>query len=313
MSRRRASRDCCSCARRSNNRRHDAGSLRVRQMSEFLIITGLSGAGRSQAANTFEDLGWFVIDNLPPALISKVADLVQGPGSETERVALAIGTGAYLEELTPALDHLRATGAQVRVLFLEASDDVLLRRYENTRRRHPLADSERVADAIARERDALDGVKAASDVVVDTSDFNVHQLRDRLLELFTEDSEAGLQTSVVSFGYKHGLPLDVDLVFDCRFLPNPNWVDDLRPLNGLDERVRAYVMGQPETGEFLAKLDDLFGLLLPAFVKEGKSYLSIAVGCTGGRHRSVVLAEELAKLLARRGFAPTVQHRDVDR
>jgi len=283
-------------------------------MSEFLIITGLSGAGRSQAANVFEDLGWFVIDNLPPALIAKVSELVQAPGSTTERVALVVGTGAYLDELTPALNSLRSTGARVRVLFLEASDETLVRRYENTRRRHPLTDSDRVSEGIARERELLFGVKDEADVVVDTTDLNIHQLRDRLLDLFAvEDTESLLQTSVVSFGYKHGLPLDVDLVFDCRFLPNPNWVDDLRPLNGLDERVRAYVMGQPETGEFLAKLDDLFGLLLPAFVKEGKSYLSIAVGCTGGRHRSVVLAEELAKLLARRGFAPTVQHRDVDR
>jgi RNase adapter protein RapZ len=283
-------------------------------MSEFLIITGLSGAGRSQAANVFEDLGWFVIDNLPPALIAKVSELVQAPGSTTERVALVVGTGAYLDELTPALNSLRSTGARVRVLFLEASDEVLVRRYENTRRRHPLTDSDRVSEGIARERELLFGVKDMADVVVDTTDLNIHQLRDRLLDLFAvEGTESLLQTSVVSFGYKHGLPLDVDLVFDCRFLPNPNWVDDLRPLNGLDERVRAYVMGQPDTGEFLAKLDDLFGLLLPAFVKEGKSYLSIAVGCTGGRHRSVVLAEELAKLLARRGFAPTVQHRDVDR
>lgn len=283
-------------------------------MSEFLIITGLSGAGRSQAANVFEDLGWFVIDNLPPALIAKVSELVQGPGSTTERVALVVGTGAYLDELTPALNSLRSTGARVRVLFLEASDETLVRRYENTRRRHPLTDSDRVSEGIARERELLFGVKDEADVVVDTTDLNIHQLRDRLLDLFAvEGTESLLQTSVVSFGYKHGLPLDVDLVFDCRFLPNPNWVDDLRPLNGLDDRVRDYVMGQPETGEFLAKLDDLFGLLLPAFVKEGKSYLSIAVGCTGGRHRSVVLAEELAKLLARRGFAPTVQHRDVDR
>jgi UPF0042 nucleotide-binding protein len=282
-------------------------------LSEFLIITGLSGAGRSQAANTFEDLGWFVIDNLPAALIAKVAELVQNPGSETERVALAMGTGAYFDELTSALDHLRSTGAKVKVLFLEASDEALLRRYENTRRRHPLADSERVADAIAREREALDEVKAAADVVVDTSDLNVHQLRDRLLELFTVEDESGLQTSVVSFGYKHGLPLDVDLVFDCRFLPNPHWIDDLRPLTGRDAPVREYVLGQAETGEFLRRLDDLLGFLLPNFVKEGKSYLSIAVGCTGGRHRSVVLADEIAGLLTARGFRPNVLHRDVDR
>ncbi len=280
-------------------------------MSEFLVITGVSGAGRSQAADTFEDLGWFVIDNLPPALIAKVAELVQAPGSTTERVALVVGTGHYLDEVTPALDLLRATGARVRVLFLEASDEVLVRRFENTRRRHPLADSDRVTDGIGKERALLDPVKSQADVVVDTSDLNVHQLRDRLLELFGDDAESPMQTSVVSFGYKHGLPLDVDLVFDCRFLPNPHWVDSLRPLNGLDPPVAEYVASQPETPAFLSKLDDLLALLLPAYVKEGKSYLSIAVGCTGGTHRSVYIAEELGKLLENRGFRPMISHRDL--
>jgi UPF0042 nucleotide-binding protein len=284
-------------------------------MTEFLLITGLSGAGRSNAANTFEDLGWFVIDNLPPALIGKVSDLVQAPGSTTERVALVVGTGAlleYLDELPAALEALRSTGSRVRILFLEASDEVLIRRYENTRRPHPLA-GERVSEAIEQERLALDPVKGQADVVVDTTELNVHQLRDRLLDIFARDAEHDLQTNVVSFGFKHGVPLDVDMVFDCRFLPNPHWVDELRPQTGLDEPVRNYVLGQPETDAFLTKVDDLMALLLPAFVKEGKSYLSIAVGCTGGRHRSVVLAEELARLLAKRGFEPTVQHRDITR
>jgi UPF0042 nucleotide-binding protein len=279
-------------------------------VNDFLVITGLSGAGRTQAANTFEDLGWFVIDNLPPGLIGKVADLAQAPGSTIDRVALVVGTGAYLDELTPSLDDLRRRGARIRIMFLDASDEVLVRRYEGTRRRHPLADSDRVLDGIQRERAALEAVKAEADVVVDTSDLNVHQLRDRLLALFAEDApNNGLQTNVVSFGYKHGLPLDVDLVFDCRFLPNPHWVDELRPFTGLDQPVRDYVMGQKETGLFLTKLDEMLALLLPAYVKEGKSYLSIAVGCTGGRHRSVVLAEELGKLLTARGFRPTMYPR----
>jgi RNase adapter protein RapZ len=282
-------------------------------VSEFLIITGLSGAGRSQAADTFEDLGWFVIDNMPPALLPKVTELVQAPGSTTERVALVVGTGAYFDELPPALEQLRKTTGRVRVLFLEATTEVLVRRYENTRRRHPLAETDRVSEGIERERELLDPVKSQADVVVDTSNLNVHQLRDRLLELFARDAETGLQTSVVSFGYKHGLPLDVDLVLDCRFLPNPHWVDELRPLTGLDPPVKEYVCGQPETGEFLTRLDDLLALLLPAYVKEGKSYLSIAVGCTGGTHRSVVIAEELARLLEARGFSPTVSHRDVQK
>jgi len=280
-------------------------------VSEFLIITGLSGAGRSQAADTFEDLGWFVIDNLPPALIGKVAELVQSPGSSTERVALVVGSGPYLDELTSALDLLRASPARVRLLFLEASDQVLVRRYENTRRRHPLLDAEPVLMAIGRERALLDAVKAQADVVVDTTALNVHELRARLLDLFGADTEPGLQTRVVSFGYKHGIPLDVDLVLDCRFLPNPHWVDELRPLTGLDDAVRDFVFAQPETGEFLTKIEDLLGFLLPAFVKEGKSYLSIAVGCTGGNHRSVVIATEIARLLSTQGFSPTIQHRDL--
>jgi UPF0042 nucleotide-binding protein len=282
-------------------------------MSEFLVITGLSGAGRSQAANTFEDLGWFVIDNLPPALISKVAELVQSPGSTTERVALVVGTGQYFDELTGALEQLRHSTKRVRVLFLEASDEVLVRRYENTRRRHPLADSEGLLEGIQRERVLLEVVKSEADVVVDTTDLNVHQLRDRLLELFARDAGPSMQTSVVSFGYKHGLPLDVDLVLDCRFLPNPHWVDELRPLTGLDAPVRDYVLDQPEAKEFLARLDDLLDLLLPAYVREGKAYLTVAVGCTGGNHRSVVIAEELAAVLGRRGFPPTVSHRDLGR
>ena len=282
-------------------------------MSEFLIITGLSGAGRSQAADSFEDLGWFVIDNMPPALLSKVTELVQAPGSTIERVALVVGTGAYLDELSPALEQLAHTASRVRILFLEATTEVLVRRYENTRRRHPLAEGDRVSEDIERERRLLEPVKSQADVVVDTSDLNVHQLRDRLLDLFARDVESGLQTSVVSFGYKHGPPLDVDLVFDCRFLPNPHWVPDLRPLTGLDGPVRAYVCAQPDTGEFLTRLDDLLGLLLPAYVKEGKSYLSVGVGCTGGTHRSVVIAEELGRILREKGFDPKVSHRDIEK
>ena len=282
-------------------------------MSEFLIITGLSGAGRSQAADTFEDLGWFVIDNLPPAMIGKVAELVQSPGSTTERVALVVGPGQYFDELSPALEQLRRSSRRVRVLFLEASDEVLIRRYENTRRRHPYGEAEGLLEGIQRERAVLHSVKSEADVVVDTSDLNVHQLRDRLLELFARDAEPGMQTSVVSFGYKHGLPLDVDIVLDCRFLPNPHWINELRPLTGLDHRVRDYVLDQPEAKEFLERIDELLEVLMPAFVKEGKSYLSVAVGCTGGNHRSVVIAEELARLLEKRGFSPTVSHRDIEK
>jgi UPF0042 nucleotide-binding protein len=189
-----------------------------------------------------------------------------------------------------------------------------VRRYESTRRRHPLSEADSVVDAIESERAMLEPIKAQADVVIDTSDLNVHQLRQRVIGLFgAESPQTGLQTAIVSFGYKHGLPLDVDIVLDCRFLPNPHWVDELRPLAGTDPQVRDYVLGQPETGAFLERLDDLLALVLPAYVKEGKSYLSIALGCTGGRHRSVVIAEEVAGMLRRHGFEPTVTHRDVER
>ncbi len=281
-------------------------------MNELLIVTGLSGAGGSTAATIFEDLGWFVINNLPPALISEVAALATTRGEETEKVALVTWTGPFLEELLPAIDRLRADGVRSRVLFLEASDEMLIRRYEDKRRRHPVA-ADGVAASIERERELLEPVKARADVVVDTTELNVHQLRDRLMALFAADREATMQTSVLSFGYKHGIPLDVDNVFDCRFLPNPHWVDELRPLTGLDEPVREYVLAQPETAAFLEQMGGLLDLLLPAYAKEGKSYLTFAVGCTGGRHRSVVLAQELARLIEARGLVPTVKHRDLAR
>ncbi|HEY2815045.1 MAG TPA: RNase adapter RapZ [Acidimicrobiales bacterium] len=282
-------------------------------MSEFVVITGLSGAGRSQAADHLEDLGWFVIDNVPPVLIPKLAELVADPGSTHDRAALVLRGADYDEEIRPALEALRATAQRVRILFLDASTDVLVRRYENTRRRHPLG-APTLEASIELERTLLEPLKAEADVVVDTSDLNVHQLRGWIVELFSGDSsDAGIQVSVVSFGYKHGLPIDVDMVFDCRFLPNPHWVDDLRPLTGRDAPVRDYVLAQPDTTRFLSDLDGMFELLLPGFVREGKSYLRVALGCTGGRHRSVVIAEELARLLKAHDLDPTVVHRDVDR
>jgi UPF0042 nucleotide-binding protein len=287
----------------------------VSEALDITIITGLSGAGRSEAANVLEDLGFFVIDNLPPALIPKVAELARAPGRPPVRYALGadVRSGA-LEDLHMALEELRESGVRTRILFLEASDDVLVRRYEATRRKHPLGGTDRVSEAIADERALLEPLKAQADLVVDTSSLNVHELRDRLRDLFaTGAADQALQTSIVSFGFKHGLPLDVDLVFDCRFLPNPHWVESLRPLPGTDPRVRRYVLKQPETEAFLQELERLFALLLPAYVREGKAYLSIAVGCTGGHHRSVVLAEELAEVLERLGFEARVHHRDVDR
>ena len=283
-------------------------------MSEFIVITGLSGAGRTQAANVLEDLGWFVIDNLPPTLIDKVTELAQAPGTTIERVALVVGPRAGLDELTTGLTRLQATNARVRIVFLETSDEVLVRRFTDTRRRHPLGEGEHVAETIERERATLAPIKAAADVVIDTTELNVHQLRERIVALLDLDrtSEA-MQTTVMSFGYKHGLPLDADLVIDCRFLPNPHWVEHLRPRTGDDPEVRDYVMGFPETDEFLRRLDHLLELVLPAYLQEGKSYLTLALGCTGGRHRSVAIANEVAKRLRRRGFNASVVHRDVER
>jgi UPF0042 nucleotide-binding protein len=286
-------------------------------VSEFVVITGLSGAGRSLAADHLEDLGWFVIDNLPPELVPKVVELAQTPRSSIERVALVVGTGAYQDEVLPMLSWLRSSGARVRIVFLEASTDALVRRYGSTRRRHPLSgggDEEHLVAAIERERGLLDEVKAEADVVVDTTDLNVHELRRRMRALFSPDEPgSGMQLTVLSFGYKHGLPLDADLVFDCRFLPNPHWVEELRPQTGLDTPVKDFVLGQPAAGEFLDHLLDLFGQLLPAYVAEGKAYLTIAMGCTGGRHRSVALAEQVALLLRRQGYTPSISHRDIEK
>jgi RNase adapter protein RapZ len=279
----------------------------------------MSGAGRSTAGATLEDMGWFVIDNLPAALIMKMAEMVDLPGSEIQRVALVIGRGGgstgsdYLDDLPDVLDALRANRNRVRLLFLDASDDVLIRRYEGTRRRHPLA-ARGVEESIADERKLLQPVRDRADLLIDTGDINTNQLRTRILEAFGDEGGAvSMQTSIASFGYKHGLPLDVDMVFDCRFLPNPFWVDELRPFSGLDEPVRDYVLSQPETQAFLDKVDALLTDLLPSFVREGKSYLTIAMGCTGGRHRSVALAEALSQRLGAHGHAVSVFHRDIDR
>jgi UPF0042 nucleotide-binding protein len=284
-------------------------------VSEFIVVTGLSGAGRSQAGDILEDQGWFVIDNLPPSLIPKVSELGRAPGAGPSRIVLVVGTGPYHAEVLPAIDALQAQDVRVRILFLEAATDVLVRRYESTRRRHPLDDAGgRLAEAIESERHLLLPVKDRADVVVDTTDLNVHQLRDRLVGLFGADAPSGgMQTTLLSFGYKHGLPLDTDLVIDCRFLPNPYWVEALRPLRGTHDEVRDYVMGQEVTASFLDGLTELLELLLPAYVAEGKSYLTIAFGCTGGHHRSVAIAEEVARRLRGDGFDPQVMHRDIER
>jgi UPF0042 nucleotide-binding protein len=283
-------------------------------MSEYLVVTGMSGAGRSTAAATLEDLGWFVIDNMPSALIAKVSELVDGTGSEMERVAFVVGRGGGdLDDVLPAVDSLIAGRNRVRILFLDAADDVLIRRFEGTRRRHPQA-ARGVVDSIADERALLLPIRDRADLVIDTGELNTNQLRTRLIEVFGSEEQGGsMRTSVVSFGFKHGVPLDVDLLFDCRFLPNPYWDENLRSHSGLEPEVREYVLDRPETLAFLDKVEDLLTMLIPAYMKEGKSYLTVAMGCTGGRHRSVVLAEELSRRLDAHQLPTTVFHRDVDR
>lgn len=287
--------------------------------SEVVVITGMSGAGRTEAAKALEDIGYYVIDNLPPALLSKVVELASRPGSSVDRIALVADVRGreFFSELFDAIADLRARHGDVRILFLEADDDTLVRRFEATRRRHPLGEAsgvEGVAEGIARERVMLEDLRGLADLVVDTSDLNVHALRDRLLDAFGTREMVALQVNVVSFGYKYGLPRDADLVMDVRFLPNPHWVDDLRPFNGLDEPVRRYVLDQTATGPFLDRFRELLDLVVPGYVEEGKRYLTLAVGCTGGKHRSVVVAEEVADHLRAKTDLPVhIDHRDVGR
>ncbi|MDA8197363.1 MAG: RNase adapter RapZ [Actinomycetota bacterium] len=283
-------------------------------MTEYLFIVGMSGAGRSSGAAALEDLGWFVIDNMPVSLISKVSELADR-NNNAEKVVFVIGRYGHetIDGVRAEIEHLRYLGAKVRVLFLEATDEALITRFESTRRRHPLGE-EGVAASIVKERQLLMPLREIADIIIDTSSLNIHELRRRLSELFTGASESrSLTLTVVSFGFSYGTPRDVDLLFDCRFLPNPHWIAELRPHTGLEDPVKDYVMEQPDTIEFLERLRSLFDFLLPAYEKEGKSYLTVAVGCTGGRHRSVVVANQLAEYFGSRSIAPRVIHRDVDR
>jgi UPF0042 nucleotide-binding protein len=281
----------------------------------FTIITGLSGAGRSEAAHSLEDLGFFVVDNLPPALLSKMAELTGRPGSPA-RFAIVVDArgGVFFGELSKALGELKRQNVDYRIVFLEAADEDLVNRYEQTRRRHPLAPADRVVEGIRKERHMMEQLRGDADLVIDTSGLTPHELRERIREAFSETPpEDRLQASVVSFGYKYGTPRDADLVLDVRFLPNPHWVPTLRPLPGTDQRVRDYVHEQPEYDPFMERLRALLDVTVPGYVREGKSYLTVAVGCTGGHHRSVVVAEALGAYFREHGFPVVIVHRDVDR
>jgi UPF0042 nucleotide-binding protein len=281
-------------------------------VADIVLITGLSGAGRSGVADVLEDLGWFVVDNLPTALIGTIVELAAKPTSDIERLALVAGR-QHTEVLTK-VGELRADGYDVRMVFLDASTPELVRRYDATRRRHPLADqSDGLVESIELERSMLEPVRAAADLVIDTSDLNVHQLKERIDHAFDTTTGSRLQVAVESFGFKHGLPLDADIVMDVRFLPNPHWEDDLRPLTGHDPKVRDFVLETAVGSTFVDQFDGLLGTLVPQYQAEGRSYLTVAIGCTGGRHRSVAVAEELAARLRQRSVAVRTSHRDVTR
>jgi RNase adapter protein RapZ len=280
----------------------------------ILIISGLSGAGRSTASNVVEDLGWFVIDNLPPTLIERVAELAFAPGSSVNHLALVTDLRGreFFGALVDTIRELRRSEADVRVLFLEADDDALVRRFEETRRRHPAAQHSGVLDGIRRERQELADVRGMADLIIDTTELNVHELRERISGLMADPHGAPLRIEVVSFGFKRGTPREADLLFDVRFLPNPHWVESLRPYTGRDEPVRDYVYGQPSTRPFVEALEHLLDVVVPGYVAEGKRYLTIAIGCTGGKHRSVAISDDIGAYLRRTTDLPiTVTHRDL--
>ena len=284
---------------------------------EVLILTGMSGAGRSTVAHALEDLGWYVVDNLPPTLLS---DLIkQGVQSEIKSLAVVVDVrgGKFFDELASSLSELKKSGANFRVAFLDASDQALVQRFESTRRPHPLQGKGRIVDGIAAEREKLQDLLAQSDVVIDTSNLNVHQLEKRTAEIFAQGLTQSVRGNVLSFGYKYGIPVDADLVLDCRFIPNPHWIPELRPLTGLDDKVKDNVLSNSGVSQFVQSYVSVINQMLPGYLREGKKYLTVAIGCTGGRHRSVSVAREIAAQLdgERDGFSVSAHasHRDVGR
>jgi UPF0042 nucleotide-binding protein len=282
---------------------------------EIVIITGLSGAGRSTAAKSLEDLDWFVADNLPPGLLPMMTDLARRAKDAVPRIAAVVDvrSRAFSTDLKSTIVELDRRGVRPYVVFLEASDQTLVRRFDSVRRPHPLQETGRIVDGIAAEREQLTGLRAEADLVIDTSDLNVHQLRARMREQFSTDPETGTRINVVSFGFKYGLPVDADMVADCRFLPNPRWVPDLAPLTGQDERVKEYVLGRPGAADFLRAYLEAAQITLTGYEREGKHFALLAIGCTGGKHRSVVIAEEIATRLAEAHPGVRVAHRDLGR
>jgi UPF0042 nucleotide-binding protein len=283
---------------------------------DIFIITGLSGSGKSVAIHALEDNGFFCVDNLPALLIPKFIDLCQGYEEEIKRIALVVDLrgGQFLQSWPQILAEMRAAGHYVQILFFDASDEVLLRRFSETRRPHPLAVQGSVQEGIERERKALENMRELADKVIDTSDLNIHQLKREMEENFCQIPDSRrMSVFLTSFGYKYGIPHDTDIIFDVRFLPNPYFVNELRARSGLESQVNEYVLKQQETGAFLDRLYKLLEFALPLYEREGKTSLTLALGCTGGRHRSVVLVEELQKRLERNKFPIHVKHRDIDK
>ena len=283
---------------------------------ELLILTGMSGAGRSTVAHALEDLGWYVVDNLPPSLLPQLA-----AQSLDTHAALAVVVdvrgGKFFDELNNALMQLKSASTPYRLLFLDASDQALVQRFESTRRPHPLQAKDRIVDGIARERVKLEEIRAQADVVIDSSNLNVHQLEKRTSEIFAAGMLPTLRVNVLSFGYKYGIPVDSDLVLDCRFIPNPHWIPELRPLNGLDKPVSEKVLGSEGVADFVASYVNVVRKMIPGYFREGKKYVTIAIGCTGGKHRSVAIAEEIARQLTHSSqdleITAHATHRDVGR
>ena len=286
--------------------------------SEIVLLTGMSGAGRSTVAHAMEDLGWYVVDNLPPALLPNLCELTS---SSVSKIAVVIDVRGrqFFDELNGALAKLAELGIARRILFIDAADDVLVRRFESTRRPHPLQGADRIVDGIAKERERLREVRSVADLVIDSSSFNIHQLEKKVKEVFHAEGDADLRVNVLSFGYKYGIPVDADLVMDCRFIANPHWIPELRPLTGLDKPVSENVLGTANTQEFLERYQLLFETMAAGFFTEGRKYLTLAIGCTGGKHRSVAIAEELSKrlnqksVIAGRTIKAQPIHRDLGR
>ncbi|HSI92369.1 MAG TPA: RNase adapter RapZ [Jiangellaceae bacterium] len=280
---------------------------------ELLLVTGMSGAGKTATTATLDDLGWFVVDNLPPSMITELIETVTERADQRRLAVVAdVRGGVFFAELRGVLQALRDRGARPHVLFLEASDEALVRRFESARRPHPLQGEGRVVEAIGQERDLLAELRGSADLVIDTSMLNVHQLAARIGTAFAGPNQ-GLRAIIVSFGFKYGLPVDSDLVADMRFLPNPHWVPELRPRTGQDDTVRDYVFAQPGAAEFLDQYADLLGSVFDGYLREGKRFVTIGVGCTGGKHRSVVMSEALAARVRDAGIETLVVHRDLGR